>query len=88
MRAQGAAGARNRLLEEAAPCDLVIFFDDDVAPAQGCVDAYVAACMDHWCHPEEVAFAGGHAPEPTSRAWPGKAFEHSRAYGSNMSTGR
>ena len=52
---EGAAAARNRLLDEAWPCDLVIFWDDDVLPSPACVDAYVDACR---AHPEAAGFAG------------------------------
>lgn len=51
----GAAAARNRLLDEALGCDLIVFFDDDVQPNPGCLDAYVAACQ-RW--PQETGFAG------------------------------
>jgi GT2 family glycosyltransferase len=52
---QGAAAARNTLLEEGAACDLIIFFDDDVLPAPDCVAAYVAALR---AHPDAAGFAG------------------------------
>ena len=53
----GAAEARNRLLDEAGVCgaDYVIFFDDDVEPSLGCIDAYVNAFLNS---PDYLAFAG------------------------------
>ncbi len=52
---QGAAGARNALLDEAAPCDLIVLFDDDVEPAPGAVAAYVHAFR---ACPQAAGFAG------------------------------
>ncbi|KAL4440415.1 hypothetical protein ABPG75_003416 [Micractinium tetrahymenae] len=52
---QGAAGARNALLDEAAACDLVVLFDDDVEPSPGAVAAYVQGYRDH---PEAAGLAG------------------------------
>jgi hypothetical protein len=49
------AATRNQLLDEAAACDYIIFLDDDVAPAQHCLDAYVSAFK---AHPHEAGFAG------------------------------
>ncbi|KAI3431713.1 hypothetical protein D9Q98_004757 [Chlorella vulgaris] len=51
----GAAATRNALLDEAAACDVVVFYDDDVLPAPSCLDAYVAAFR---AHPGEAGFAG------------------------------
>ena len=52
---QGASHSRNRLLEEACGAHYAVFWDDDVEPQPGCLDAYVAAFK---AHPDEVAFAG------------------------------
>jgi glycosyltransferase involved in cell wall biosynthesis len=42
----GASAARNRCLDESL-ADFIVFFDDDVVPAEGCLDAYVRAFLDH-----------------------------------------
>lgn len=55
---QGAAATRNALLDEACGADYVIFFDDDVMPQPGCLDAYVSAFK---AFPGERAFAGERA---------------------------
>ncbi|KAI7842503.1 hypothetical protein COHA_003857 [Chlorella ohadii] len=52
---KGASHSRNRLLEEACGAHYAVFWDDDVEPQPGCLDAYVAAFK---AHPDEVAFAG------------------------------
>lgn len=52
---QGAAGARNALLDEAAPCDLIVLFDDDLEPTPGAVAAYVRAFR---ACPHAAGFAG------------------------------
>ena len=49
----GAGMTRNALLEASA-AQYVVFFDDDVEPSVGCIDAYVQARQ----HPEAAAFAG------------------------------
>ena len=53
----GAPGTRNQLLDECGSwgIDYVIFFDDDVVPSRGCVDAYVKAFIKYH---EDVSFAG------------------------------
>lgn len=52
---RGAAEARNQLLDEAAGCDFAVFFDDDVCPQPGCLDAYVEAFKQY---PDEAGYAG------------------------------
>jgi hypothetical protein len=43
---QGASATRNRCLDESL-AECVIFWDDDVMPAPGCIAAYVAAFKQH-----------------------------------------
>ena len=50
----GAGMTRNALLDAAA-AHYVIFFDDDVEPSAGCIDAYVHAARQH---PDAAGFAG------------------------------
>ncbi len=50
----GAGKTRNALLEASA-AQYVVFFDDDVEPSVGCLDAYVQAARQH---PEAAGFAG------------------------------
>ena len=50
----GAGMTRNALLDASA-AHYVIFFDDDVEPSAGCIDAYVRAARQH---PEAAGFAG------------------------------
>ncbi|KAL0025926.1 hypothetical protein WJX77_004138 [Trebouxia sp. C0004] len=50
----GAGMTRNALLEASA-AQYVVFFDDDVEPSVGCLDAYVQAARQH---PEAAGFAG------------------------------
>ena len=50
----GAGMTRNALLDASA-ADYVIFFDDDVQPSPGCIDAYVRAARTH---PTAAGFAG------------------------------
>ena len=50
----GAGITRNALLEASA-AQYVVFFDDDVEPSLGCLDAYVQAARQH---PEAAGFAG------------------------------
>ena len=50
----GAGMTRNALLDASA-ADYVLFFDDDVRPTAGCIDAYVRAAR---AHPTAVGFAG------------------------------
>lgn len=50
----GAPANRNELLD-ASFGEYIIFFDDDVVPSEGCIDAYVQAFR---LHPQECAFAG------------------------------
>ena len=52
----GAGMTRNALLDTSA-ADYVLFFDDDVQPTAGCIDAYVRAARNH---PTAVGFAGTH----------------------------
>ncbi|KAK9823982.1 hypothetical protein WJX72_006782 [[Myrmecia] bisecta] len=50
----GASATRNRLLD-ASTAEYVVFWDDDVQPAPGCLDAYVAAIRRQ---PTAAGFAG------------------------------
>jgi GT2 family glycosyltransferase len=50
----GAAGTRNRLLDDSYG-ELCIMWDDDTEPLPGCVDAYVKAFR---AHPDAAGFAG------------------------------
>lgn len=50
----GAGMTRNALLDASA-AEYIIFFDDDVQPSPGCIDAYVKAAR---AHPTAVGFAG------------------------------
>lgn len=50
----GASATRNAMLD-ASYADYVIFFDDDVIPAEGCLNAYVQAFRRH---PLALGFAG------------------------------
>jgi len=50
----GAGITRNALLEASA-AQYVVFFDDDMEPSVGCLDAYVQAARQH---PEAAGFAG------------------------------
>ena len=49
------ASTRNRLLDEAWGAEYAVFWDDDIAPQLGCLDAYIASFKEH---PTELAFAG------------------------------
>lgn len=50
----GAGMTRNALLDASA-AEYIIFWDDDVVPAAGCIDAYVRAAR---ANPQAVGFAG------------------------------
>ena len=52
----GAGMTRNALLDASA-ADYVLFFDDDVQPTAGCIDAHVRAARNH---STAVGFAGTH----------------------------
>ena len=54
----GAGGTRSALLDSSA-ADYVIFFDDDVEPTPGCVDAYVRTFR---ANPQAAAFNGERSP--------------------------
>lgn len=50
----GAGETRNQLLD-ASSAQYIIFFDDDVTPTAGCINAYIRAARQH---PEAPGFAG------------------------------
>ena len=58
----GAAITRNLLLEEAS-AQYIVFWDDDVEPADTCLDEYVAAMR---AHPDAAAFAGDRAADSSA----------------------
>lgn len=64
---QGAAETRNRLLDEACGVDYVIFWDDDITPLPGCIDAYVESFKKH---PEDAGFAGVQMPACLNKLLP------------------